>query len=177
MPKYPSLTPFIVHGHDHVFRDEVVRFLQNDLGLKPPIVLDGVASAGLTVIEKFEREASRCDLAIILLTPDDEATTSGGIAYRTARPNVLFELGYFMARFGRKSGRTLIIYRKGLDIPSDLSGVVYIDASQGITSPSVVEKLALELNHVVQSPRPHEQNTPLAAGTFNVTGRLNLTGL
>jgi hypothetical protein len=86
------------------------------------------------VIEKFEREASRCDLAIILLTPDDEATTSGGIGYRTARPNVLFELGYFMAKFGRKSGRTLIIYRKGLDMPSDLSGVVYIDASQGIIS-------------------------------------------
>ena len=173
----PSFDLFVVHGHDLHFRDEVVAYMRDILHMLEPVVLDGVASAGRTVIEKFEDEAGKCNLAVVLLTPDDKARTSEGISYRTARPNVWIELGYFMATFGRKTGRTLLIYRKGLDIPTDLSGLVYVDASAGMTDANVSKRLETELNAVVTSglsvPPP---STSIRGGSFDVSGRLQLVG-
>ena len=42
-----------------------------------------------------------------------------------ARQNVVFEAGYFMGKLGRD--RVVIIAEKGIEIPSDLQGVVYTD--------------------------------------------------
>lgn len=173
-PKYPSLRPFVVHGHDHPFRDEVVRYLSDELEMMPPVVLDGVASAGRTVIEKFEEEASKCNLAVVLLTPDDAAETGSGALYRTARPNVWIELGYFMAKFGRKTGRTILIYRKGLSIPTDLAGVLYIDATEGITSPNVAQLLITELNGIMNSGVTLRSPEPLSVGAYRVQGLVTL---
>ena len=74
MLSYPILKPFIVHGHDHAFRDEVLSHLKS-LGMLDPVVLDGIADAGKTVIEKFEAESAACNMAVVLLTPDDKGTT------------------------------------------------------------------------------------------------------
>lgn len=41
-----------------------------------------------------------------------------------ARQNVVFELGYFIGRLGRN--RVCALYREGVEIPSDYSGVLYI---------------------------------------------------
>jgi predicted nucleotide-binding protein len=106
LPSYPGLVPFIVHGHDHAFRDSVVDHLQRTLGMAAPVVLDLVASGNRTVIEKFEEESAKCNLAVVLLTPDDRATTGTGTPYNTARPNVWIELGYFLGLFGRRSAHS-----------------------------------------------------------------------
>ena len=175
MPTYPTLKPFVVHGHNTSFRDEVVDYLTHTLGMLEPIVLDGVASAGRTVIEKFEEESTKCNIAVVLLTPDDRGTTSTGTRYNTARPNVWIELGFFFARFGRRTGRTLLIYRKGLDIPTDISGVFYIDATAGIADPNVSKRLETELNAVITSgivtPAPV---APHLGGMYAVSGSLHL---
>ena len=42
-----------------------------------------------------------------------------------ARQNVVFEAGYFMGKLGRD--RVVIIAEKGIELPSDLQGVVYTD--------------------------------------------------
>lgn len=175
MARYPGLKPFIVHGHDHVFRDTVVDHLKSALGMDP-VVLDGVASAGRTVIEKFEEESAKCNLAVVLLTPDDAAKTSAGVDYRTARPNVWIELGYFIASFGRKSGRTLLIYKSGLDIPTDLAGVIYIDATLGIDNDNVSTRLETELNAVAAAlPFTLASSPSPLAADYRISGTVRLT--
>jgi predicted nucleotide-binding protein len=114
---------FIVHGHDRAAREEVARFV-GMIGLKP-IILDEQASGGLTIIEKFEREASKVAAAIVLLTPDDYGAPVDSTTHNPrARQNVVFELGYFAGKLGR--GRVCALMRDKVEIPSDYSGVIYV---------------------------------------------------
>ena len=48
------------------------------------------------------------------------------------RQNVIFEMGFFLAHLGRKSGRVILLHKGPIDLPSDISGVVYVDISHGI---------------------------------------------
>jgi len=113
---------FIVHGHDEAVREKVARFLEK-LGLKP-IILDGQANAGKTIIEKFEHYASNAGFAVILLTDDDIGESKNAESTKPrARQNVIFEYGYFVGKLGRD--RTCQLYKNGLELPSDLHGVVY----------------------------------------------------
>lgn len=50
-----------------------------------------------------------------------------------ARQNVIFELGYFVGKFGRKSGRVIMLHKGALEIPSNLQGVIYMDITNGVT--------------------------------------------
>ena len=125
-----KLNTFIVHGHDTVAKLELKDYLQNTLGFPEPIILHQQPNKGRTVIEKFEDVSGDVDLALVLLTPDDIA--QGG-KYR-ARQNVVYELGYFVGTFGRKSGRVILLHKGNVEIPSDLAGVIYIDISNGITA-------------------------------------------
>jgi predicted nucleotide-binding protein len=53
-------------------------------------------------VEKFEYYANRCSFALALMTPDDTlAGPDGTSAIWRARPNVILEIGWFMARLGR----------------------------------------------------------------------------
>lgn len=131
----PMLQPrksFIVHGHDKALLFELKDYLQRTLKYPEPIVLMQQPSGGRTIIEKFEDYADKIELAFVLMTPDDAVVKSAGDQAMRARQNVIFELGYFVGKFGRRSGRVLLLYRLPLDIPSDLHGVVYIDVSNGI---------------------------------------------
>lgn len=114
---------FIVHGHDEASKEAVARFLEK-LNLVT-IILHEQPNEGQTIIEKFEKNAS-VGFAVVLLTLDD----IGGInkdepsLSPRARQNVVFELGYFFAKLGR--GRVCAICAEGLEIPSDIHGVLYI---------------------------------------------------
>lgn len=125
VPGEADLIPkaFIVHGHDQGRKDTVARFL-GDFGLKP-IVLHEQANLGLTLIEKFELYAD-VPFAVVVLTGDDLGSPAAnpGINRARARQNVVFELGYFIGRLGRKMVCTL--YEEGVEIPSDYQGIVYI---------------------------------------------------
>lgn len=120
---------FIVHGHDEAVRLHVTRTIEQ-LGLEP-IVLHEQANSGLTIIEKFETN-SDVGFAIILLTPDDvgNVKTSTDMNPR-ARQNVIFEMGYFVAKLGRN--KVFNLYSEGVELPSDLSGILYTpyDSSKG----------------------------------------------
>jgi len=169
---YTDLRPFIVHGHDHVLRDDL-RNLLIELGTQSPIVLDGQANVGQTIIEKFESESDRCNLAVVLITPDDQVVIPGGGEYASARPNVWIELGYFLAKFGRKSGRIILVYKKPAQIPSDLQGILYLDATSGLTG-LVRERLERELNGIVTAGEiPESRSAMFPAGAdYSVRGRL-----
>ena len=66
-----------------------------------------------------------CSSAIILFTPDDNANGN----FR-ARQNVVLELGYFLGRFADFDKRHITILKKGnIEIPSDISGILYLEYS------------------------------------------------
>ena len=119
---------FIVHGHDSNAKTELEVFLA-EIGLEP-IVLHRQPDQGQTVIEKFERH-SDVGYAFILLTPDEVAYLAKDAALpdeqrpkeRRARPNVIFEFGFFVGRLGRS--RVCALYTGDVSLPSDLHGLLY----------------------------------------------------
>jgi hypothetical protein len=114
---------FIIHGHDEANKLKLQSLLKDRFHLNP-IILSEKPGAGRTLIEKFEKEAETSSFAFALITPDDIVKTESG-EYAQARPNVVFELGWFCGRLGRK--RTCILFKKGTQIHSDLEGVSRIE--------------------------------------------------
>jgi predicted nucleotide-binding protein len=121
-----SMNVFIVHGSDEATKHEVARLVER-LGCKA-IILAEETSRGKTLIDKFEDYANTAGFAIVLLTPDDiggpKGTKSDDLSPR-ARQNVVFELGYFDAKLGRSN--LCALYVKGVELPSDFQGVVYVE--------------------------------------------------
>ncbi len=114
---------FIVHGRDEGAKDKVARFLEN-LDLKP-VILAEMPAKGRTIIEKFEQHA-QVGYAIVLLTPDDAGSLQGdeNDLKPRARQNVIFELGFFVGRLGRK--HVCALTKGDVEIPSDYAGIEYI---------------------------------------------------
>jgi predicted nucleotide-binding protein len=118
---------FIVHGHDKPLSDEVAKFLSS-LNLDP-IILHEKANKGRTIIEKFEAHAGEAAAAVVLLTPDDKGGKQSAARMKSrSRQNVVFEFGYFAGKIGRK--RAIALYAKGVELPSDLNGLVYIELAK-----------------------------------------------
>lgn len=142
--------PFIVHGQDEATKLAVKNYLQNTLKLPEPIILHEQPNLGRTIIEKFEDYAAQSQLAFVLLTPDDKgaAVSAPNDEKRRARQNVVFELGFFLGILGRKSGRVFLLHKGPLELPSDLSGVIYIDIANGIDGAG--EAIRKELEHVLR---------------------------
>jgi CheY-like chemotaxis protein len=120
---------FIVHGHDRRAVRQLKSYLQNVLKFEEPVVLWEQKSAGTTVIEKLERFAEEAEIVFVLMTPDDYVKSKGR---GRARQNVLLEYGFFLGRLRRNSGRVILLYKRGVEMPTDLSGIVAIDISKGI---------------------------------------------
>jgi len=116
---------FLVHGHDEALLHETARFLEKlDQEF---VVLREQPNLGRTIIEKFEDFAD-VGFAIVHLTPDDrggEATEAFEKQTPRARQNVILELGYFLGRLGRS--RVCALYRPGVSVPSDYTGVLYVE--------------------------------------------------
>ena len=121
-PVKPTFTKvFIVHGHDGELKQSVARIIEKQ-GIEA-IILSEQANQGRTIIEKFE-DYSDVDGAICLFTSDDIGRAKDDIDGKPrARQNVVLETGYFMGNLGRN--RIVILADNGVEMPSDLSGVVY----------------------------------------------------
>lgn len=131
---------FIVHGHDGEIKQHVARVLQT-LGLKP-IILHEQPNEGRTIIEKLEFYGDDASFAIILLTGDDkfeEQADGNAIEIKRARQNVVFEMGYFMAKLGRN--RVFIIYDGQAEKIGDIDGVVYTQKENHSWIMSLVKEL------------------------------------
>ena len=115
---------YIVYGHDHI-RDELASFLRR-LGVEPILLCDQ-AREGRTLVEAIEHHLKRADFVIALLTPDDEGHRAGHAEEKKlrARQNVVLELGIALGLLGRK--RILVLYRRGVELPSDLQGLHYVE--------------------------------------------------
>lgn len=112
---------FVIHGRDEAKWRELKDILKSEFRLNP-IVLSEQPDAGCkTVIEKFEHYAEACSYAIAVFTPDDEVTYDID-TYLQARPNVIYELGWFCGRLGR-SGAMLLL-KEGTSVFSDFGGII-----------------------------------------------------
>ena len=128
---------FLIHGHDEAARLDVARFLEQ-LDLEP-VILAEQPSGGRTIIEKVEAHAD-VGYAVALLTADDVGSRQGDDAVRPrARQNVVFELGYFIGRLGRK--RVCVLTKGQPEIPSDYSGVVYIPMASDAWKMELIKEL------------------------------------
>jgi predicted nucleotide-binding protein len=78
---------------------------------------------GRTIIEKFV-DYSDVGFSVVLLSPDDLSIQNEKEVNR-ARQNVIFELGYFIGKLGRD--RVVALYKNTVEIPSDYSGVLYVE--------------------------------------------------
>lgn len=124
----PNTKVFVVHGQNETAKTNLEIFLR-EIGLDP-IVLHRQADEGLTIIEKFEKH-SDVGYAFILLTPDEiaylvseeEKSDSDRKKELRARPNVIFEFGFFVGKLGR--ARVCCLYTGDVSLPSDVSGMIY----------------------------------------------------
>ena len=82
------------------------------------------------MIEKFEHYAETCSYAIAIFTPDDEVTTKGE-TYLQARPNVIYEIGWFCGRLGRSG--VMLLLKEGTSIFSDFGGIIQKRFTSNVT--------------------------------------------
>jgi len=60
-------------------------------------------------------------IRLSVFTPDDEVDSTDG-KYLQARPNVIYELGWFCGRFGRSG--TMLLLKEGTSVFSDFGGII-----------------------------------------------------
>jgi predicted nucleotide-binding protein len=126
---------FIVHGHDSGAVLDLKNYVQNTLKWQEPVILREQPSLGKTLIEKFEEYSRNIDCVFVLFTPDDKMIGSDSSGEkRRSRQNVIFELGFFYGALERRSGRILLLHKGPVELPSDISGIVWIDINNGITA-------------------------------------------
>lgn len=138
---------FIVHGHDHVAKEQLELILHK-LGLPDHFILQNTGGTGLTIIEELEREIGQGQTAtrfgIVLLTPDDMGYSKRDgeeeIQPR-ARQNVVLEMGMLLSSLGR--GNVVILQKQHLEQPSDANGILYLNFNDHVreTVPRLVQRL------------------------------------
>jgi len=120
---------FIAHGRSVKERDELAEIVR-EFGCNP-IIMQLEEKGGGALIEEFETLAKKCVFALILLTPDDpQATSLKDEEIFHARQNVIFEMGWFYRSLGKSCTR--LIYKKEVELPSDVTGIVYIKFSESV---------------------------------------------
>jgi CRP/FNR family cyclic AMP-dependent transcriptional regulator len=114
----------------------VARAVQNAFEYDPFFVTvwtDGVFRASWYPVESLEDQLDNSDFAIAIASPDDVVESRGKSA-ASARDNVIFELGLFIGRLGRK--RAFLVEPRGEEVklPSDLSGITAVTYNAAASS-------------------------------------------
>lgn len=107
---------------------EVARIIQNALahdGFVVRLWTDDVFKVASYALESLENEIDDSDFAIAVAHGDDVSLYRGQ-DWPAPRDNVVFELGLFMGRLGRKRAILMEPREDKVKLPSDLSGVTTI---------------------------------------------------
>ena len=112
---------FVIHGRDEAKWRELKDILKSEFRLNPIVLLEQPDAGCKTVIEKFEHYARECSYAVAVFTPDDEVK-SGEETYLQARPNVIYELGWFCGHLGRTGA--MLLLKEGTSVFSDFGGII-----------------------------------------------------
>jgi predicted nucleotide-binding protein len=132
---------FIVHGHDELNKLRLYQLLKDEFQLNP-FIMSFKPGESRHLLDKFEFNAKQCSYAIALLTKDDIVEREKDVKLWQARPNVIFEVGWFIGKLGRK--RLLILLQQGTNIHSDYDGVSRIQFNNDIKDKFLDIKKELE---------------------------------
>jgi predicted nucleotide-binding protein len=120
---------FLIHGRSSDWK-RVKKFIEEVLNFE--VVVSVERFTGEPLIEKIRRQVwFQCDCAVAILSADDQRQDSS----RTARPNVIFELGYCMGFFdfryweSNEIESVILISEDKTELPSDLAGIERITYS------------------------------------------------
>lgn len=86
---------------------------------------DGVFKVASYALQDLEDEVDNSDFAIAIAHSDD-VTDSRGAQWPSPRDNVIFELGLFMGRLGKKRAILMEPRDEKVKLPSDLTGITTI---------------------------------------------------
>lgn len=114
---------FVSHGHDDNATAAVQKFIED--GGARAIVLKEQLNPGQAILSAFKEHAN-VQFAIILVTPDDVGAKNGMPLRPRARQNVIFELGFFLAKLGED--KVVALYKddgEPIEWPSNYEGVLY----------------------------------------------------
>ncbi|WP_254492487.1 TIR domain-containing protein [Bartonella sp. B1099] len=147
----PPKKIFIVHGHDRGSLKDLENIL---LKLKlDPYILQNTSGNGLPIIETLKKEICKDSIGfgIVLLTPDDigYARSDGETkAQFRARQNATFEMGMLAGVLPLE--RIAILYKEGVELPSDVNGVYYLSFKEDIKEayPKLIKRLKAAGFHI-----------------------------
>lgn len=131
---------FITHGRNEEWKD-VQRFIENSLKIST-LELAQTVSGGRTIIEKLEEEAEKCNYAVIVMSADD--LDADGNAH--VRENVMHEIGFFQAKYGRN--RVCLLHCESVTIPTNIAGIVYLGYPSKYIKATFVD-LGEEIKHAL----------------------------
>jgi hypothetical protein len=117
---FGSRNVFISCGRNELVKLKIKDYVERELNLNT-ILFERDAEYDKGIFENLEDLTDKCSSAIIILSKDDELKTGEFIA----RQNIIHELGYCQAKYGRKNVALLI--EKGVEIPSNLAGSLYVE--------------------------------------------------
>ena len=112
---------FIIHGHNEAKWRELKDILV-EMGARPVILGEITGYGSASWLDRFIAVAEKCEFAIAIFTEDD-VTVNKGKKYFQPRPNVLLEVGWFVAKLSVE--RIMILSKGSIQFPSDLQGLVY----------------------------------------------------
>lgn len=104
---------------------EVARAIRNQLNEIAEVTIwneSGVFQLGHGYLESLVDALQGFDFAILVLSADD-SIESRGVTSFAPRDNVMFELGLFMGKLGRKRTFAICDESQKVKLPSDLAGV------------------------------------------------------
>lgn len=116
---------------------------------------DDIFPPGMYPLEVLENEVNQADFGIAIAHPDDIVRSRSNES-AAPRDNVIFELGFFMSRLGRK--RTILLVPKvgeNLKLPSDFKGltpIIYtpLTGKPGEVAGQVLNHTVYELEQKIQ---------------------------
>lgn len=123
--KLPPLQPVIVigHGGNSVWK-ELQDHLRDQQGFEVE-AFETAPRAAQTIPDVIAGLGSQANMAILVMTGEDEMADGS----RHPRLNVVQELGKFQEKFG--NNKTIILSEKGVTLPSNNSGILYISFETG----------------------------------------------
>ncbi|NKE10951.1 TIR domain-containing protein, partial [Kocuria subflava] len=120
---------FIIHGQEELPRYMVLDLLRRATDVEPVVLVDQ-PNSGRTIIEKLEDSlGDSAAYAVVIMSADDVGGRRDGHQSPRARQNVVLELGYAMARLGRRN--ITVLHGQDVEIPSDIQGVAYYPLDDG----------------------------------------------
>lgn len=101
-------------------------------------------------MESLERQLDESDFGILVLSPDDIVKSRNKKSFMP-RDNVIFELGLFMGRLGRRRAIMVIPAGREIKIPSDLFGITIVRHAGSPKARKALGQTVAKIQAVIQT--------------------------